>query len=644
MSEPFLTPGFDDPPYPQMYEYPAHMSLRKKQRLDKVLRFVDFERFRPWHGSIFTMLGAQISSILLLAFIYNLPMGLTLGFVLHLVRADWQEKGGAFAFWDWLPYFLAALGYTIAGVLLVRYLLRTYEKWISANTKRIGFFLPMGLIALIILMLPIKPPVSPLIGFLFVCPVATLFSIGWLGPCLFLGWWMDRGLFQRFISADVNVLETPIKIGLVRFAIAAACIVSAVPLLRTKVTDTYPHVLNGICYSLGVALIGVAALQARHAFAEYFTQIRPFGKLRLFDVPSAADGRMTIRITHWSDLHLTGTEDRPRISKAGMGGNSVLARTVHEHESQLRRTDLLLLTGDMTDAGSGEEWRAFEHLMPSWLLRKTVILPGNHDVNITSAEHIHHVETGELIGRKIRLIRSMAALDTVQGERSYICSKEGRLFNLREYLSRWGGPLQRFTTNPLGLVGPRPKYPGLRAFFQLSDLERIAEVDVEGVWRYMFPMVLEIPNTEIKLLLLDTNELGYSIADNAFGRISEDALLRFEKLLAHFSTQPIIIGLHHHLALPKFSLKPLTGFQIRMMMLQNAPSFLRLLAHNRNFVVFHGHLHIGYRLVIDDHIQIVSAPSTTLGDERLGTGPSFAEYEISVSSEGAQIGACRSLC
>src|SRR5262249_36626790 len=53
-----------------------------------------------------------------------------------------------------------------------------------------------------------------------------------------------------------------------------------------------------------------------------------------------------------------------------------------------------------------------------------------------------------------------------------------------------------------------------------------------------------------------------------------------------FSDQPLIIGLHHHLALPKFALKPLTALQIRLMMLRNAPDFLRLLEARRDFVIF----------------------------------------------------------
>ena len=102
-------------------------------------------------------------------------------------------------------------------------------------------------------------------------------------------------------------------------------------------------------------------------------------------------------------------------------------------------------------------------------------------------------------------------------------------------------------------------------------------------------------------------------------------------LLKRFSDQPLIIGLHHHLALPKFALKPLTALQIRLMMLRNAPDFLRLLEARRDFVIFHCHLHIGYRRVINGHIQVVSAPSTTLGDERLAAEPSFTEYDLGLS-------------
>jgi hypothetical protein len=39
-------------------------------------------------------------------------------------------------------------------------------------------------------------------------------------------------------------------------------------------------------------------------------------------------------------------------------------------------------------------------------------------------------------------------------------------------------------------------------------------------------------------------------------------------------------------------------------------------------------LWFGYRRVINNHIQVLSAPSTTLGDERLGTSPGFTRYQI----------------
>jgi predicted MPP superfamily phosphohydrolase len=590
------------------------------------------------------MLGAQSSGVLILALLYNLPPGMLPAFVLYLVHVDVQGRGRGFAFWHWLPYFASALGYAAGGFVLAIYLWRRHAAWISETAKRFIVLVAMSPVALLTLLavLTMKPP-GPLVSFLFVCPLVTGLSMGWIGPCVLYGWWIDHGVLQRFLSVHVNAFDVPVKTRLGRVVVAVTFLLAAVLLLRTDITEDYPHVRNGVFYSLGITLIAMAVLQIWHIWGEALALPQAWGTLSELDIPPISDEPIAICVTHWSDLHLTKAENYPRISKTGLGGNLMLARMIREHETQLRKTDLLLLTGDMTDAGTGEEWRAFQDLMPSWLLEKTVMLPGNHDVNVTDAAHLRYVETGEMVARRLRLIRSMAALDMVQGTRAYICSKDGQLFNLREYLSRWGDQLQRYTANPLGLVGPRPQYPGWRAFVQLSELRRIAEVDVEGVWRYMFPMMVEVPNTQIKLLLLDTNELGYSILDNAFGRISDNALMRFEKLLERFSNQPIVIGLHHHLALPKFSLKPLTALQIKLMMLRNAPSLLRLFASDRNFVVFHGHLHIGYRRVINNHIQVVSAPSTTLGDERLGTSPSFTEYEIGVwqGREGPAIRSCR---
>jgi len=43
----------------------------------------------------------------------------------------------------------------------------------------------------------------------------------------------------------------------------------------------------------------------------------------------------------------------------------------------LKEVDLLLLTGDITNAGQSEEWPQFFELMDPVLLHKTIIIPGN---------------------------------------------------------------------------------------------------------------------------------------------------------------------------------------------------------------------------------------------------------------------------
>jgi hypothetical protein len=58
----------------------------------------------------------------------------------------------------------------------------------------------------------------------------------------------------------------------------------------------------------------------------------------------------------------------------------------------LKEVDLLLLTGDITDAGQSEEWRQFFELMDPVLLHKTIIIPGNHDLNLPHSSDLDAME------------------------------------------------------------------------------------------------------------------------------------------------------------------------------------------------------------------------------------------------------------
>src|SRR5690606_19398940 len=91
------------------------------------------------------------------------------------------------------------------------------------------------------------------------------------------------------------------------------------------------------------------------------------------------------RVAHLSDIHVVGERYGFRIEsgRAGPRGNERLG-LVLDRLSQIHAQhplDLVLITGDMTDAGRSTEWAEFLDALSRYpaLAERTFILPGNHD-------------------------------------------------------------------------------------------------------------------------------------------------------------------------------------------------------------------------------------------------------------------------
>jgi hypothetical protein len=71
--------------------------------------------------------------------------------------------------------------------------------------------------------------------------------------------------------------------------------------------------------------------------------------------------------------------------------------------------------------------------------------------------------------------------------------------------------------------------------------------------------------------------------------------------------------------------------------LANAKALLERLDHGPHVVLFHGHRHTRMEARAGDMVQVVSAPSTTLGDETSGRGPGFAVVSLSRTNLGIEL-------
>ncbi len=112
---------------------------------------------------------------------------------------------------------------------------------------------------------------------------------------------------------------------------------------------------------------------------------------------------------------------RIESGRAGARGNArfgrALSRLSEIHAE--RPLDLVLITGDMTDAGTSAEWAEFLDLLGTFpeLAARALILPGNHDVNIVDRANPARLDLPFSPMKALRRMRVLSALDAVQGDR-----------------------------------------------------------------------------------------------------------------------------------------------------------------------------------------------------------------------------------
>ena len=85
----------------------------------------------------------------------------------------------------------------------------------------------------------------------------------------------------------------------------------------------------------------------------------------------------------------------------------------------VRPLDLVLVSGDMTDAGTSVEWAAFLDVVAAHpvLAERMLILPGNHDLNIVDRANPARFDLLFSPKKGLRKMRALSAIAAVQGDR-----------------------------------------------------------------------------------------------------------------------------------------------------------------------------------------------------------------------------------
>jgi predicted phosphodiesterase len=317
--------------------------------------------------------------------------------------------------------------------------------------------------------------------------------------------------------------------------------------------------------------------------------------LRAF-MPAPAVGR-TWRVAHLSDIHTVGERYGFRIEsgRSGPRGNDRLRQTLAQldrvHERQ--KLDVILLTGDLTDAGRSAEWAEFFTILAAYprLAELIVALPGNHDVNVVDRASPARMELPTSPTKRLRQLRTISALAMLHGTRLRVLQgSEARL-------------------GPTLADALQPHADAMAAFADTGSM-RLSR-SLAGLWQAVFPMVLA-PNTQdgLGIIVLNSNAETHFSFTNALGLVSAEQARAFSSVTRRYPHACWIVALHHHIIEYPQRAKALSE-RIGTALI-NGTWFVRRMQHLAGrAVIMHGHRHIDWIGQCGD-LLIVSAPSPVM--------------------------------
>jgi 3',5'-cyclic AMP phosphodiesterase CpdA len=341
-------------------------------------------------------------------------------------------------------------------------------------------------------------------------------------------------------------------------------------------------------------------------------------------VPDPSKAKSSVaRVAHLSDLHIVGERYGYRMEAGTHGprGNRCIRNAWRKLAAinALTPLDRVLVTGDITDAGTRAEWAEFIDLLRSYpeLRARLSFVPGNHDMNIVDRTNPGILDLPWSTGQALRKLRVVLALDTVQGDRTHVVDQASGALgpSLKDYL-REGGRAEM-----------------LRALAQRGALR--GRWEIAKIWDAIFPLVELAPADDgYGLILLNSNAPSHFLLTNAIGIVNRSQLSALKSILRNSPRRAWMILLHHQVVeypVASISLRYRIGLA-----LVNAPDVLAAIApYASRVLILHGHRHTDWIGTCGD-VVLCSAPSVSLGSshgEEKYRG-SFHVHEIASGVDG----------
>jgi 3',5'-cyclic AMP phosphodiesterase CpdA len=312
----------------------------------------------------------------------------------------------------------------------------------------------------------------------------------------------------------------------------------------------------------------------------------------------AVPGRSMWRVAHLSDIHQVGEQYGFRVEsgRSGPRGNGRFTRIMDCIEAihNAKPLDIILISGDMTDAGRATEWAEFLDVVEKHpiLAERMIILPGNHDLNIVDRLNPARLDLPFSPAKRLRQMRTLSAIAAVQGDRVLVVDQSP-------------GKLERTLAEALA-----PHRQWIADFADSGSLRLSAGLG--HLWDDQFPMILPPTTADgLGVAILNSNAETHFSFTNALGMVSVEQTRRLTAAIDRFPHAHWIVALHHHLIEYPMSL---AAFSERVgTALINGSWFVRKLRlFAARTIVMHGHRHIDW-IGACGELKIISAPSPVMG-------------------------------
>ena len=407
--------------------------------------------------------------------------------------------------------------------------------------------------------------------------------------------------------------------GVLLFAVASAVALAVWPATHWvgSVADLMePHLLA--VWTVANAIVVMSSYLAVAALVWGFAEAAGHQPLDLEFFDDKSQGSPIWRVAHLSDVHAVGERYGFRIEsgRAGPRGNERLVRAMDRLAAVHAREplDLVLVSGDMTDAGLSAEWAEFLDIVAGYpvLAERMLILPGNHDVNIVDRVNPARLDLPFSPAKTLRKMRALSAIAAVQGDRVRTPGFDGRTRGsaLADALEPWRRHIEEFAN-----AG------GMRRSARLARL-----------WDECFPLILPPAGEHgLGVAVLNSNADANFSFTNALGMISVEQARRLTASLDAYPSARWIVALHHHLIeYPR----PVEAFSERIgTALINGAWFLRVLrAYAARVVVMHGHRHIDW-IGNCGRLTLISAPSPVMA--RPDEATHFYVHSLAAGPDGS---------